>query len=187
MLKRLRDAYRFSFCKNNQKNSKCYSLLCMVRRTSELSVRPASSAYHPAALASGDLVSSCTSFSTEDPLQPLIPATYASGEQSTRILLTALFDFATQAFDEFAALDNNSKVKQRISIVRSVLSFSVVAHPLLPPALQLFRCDFSREQTLSGYSVEVNRCHGFQTIRKSQMFSRLHNVLLDGRNESVLR
>ncbi|GMR47553.1 hypothetical protein PMAYCL1PPCAC_17748, partial [Pristionchus mayeri] len=70
-----------------------YSLLCLVRRTSELANRR--TPLYPLQAASGDI--------------SYVPATMSSLNQSTRILVTALFDFASSAFDEFGTLDSNEK------------------------------------------------------------------------------
>ncbi|GMT23354.1 hypothetical protein PFISCL1PPCAC_14651, partial [Pristionchus fissidentatus] len=70
-----------------------YSLLCLVRRTSELTSR--STPVNPLQAANGDI--------------PYLPATIASKNQTTRILVTALFDFASSAFDEFGSLESNEK------------------------------------------------------------------------------
>ncbi|GMT23353.1 hypothetical protein PFISCL1PPCAC_14650, partial [Pristionchus fissidentatus] len=95
-----------------------YSLLCLVRRTSELSNRK--TPIHPLQAASGDI--------------PFVQATVTSFNQSTRVLVTALFDFASSAFDEFGSLDSNDKwllVKNFTDYFTCIESF-YRAHLLFP-------------------------------------------------------
>ncbi|GMS95369.1 hypothetical protein PENTCL1PPCAC_17543 [Pristionchus entomophagus] len=92
-----------------------YSLLCLVRRTSELANRK--TPLYPLQAASGDIVSPMIiypirlliSSSLHHSIQPYVSATLSSLNQATRILVTALFDFASSAFDEFGSLDSNDK------------------------------------------------------------------------------